>query len=285
MKAIIPAAGLGTRFLPGTKSQPKEMLQVLDKPVIQYVVEEALGAEADEVIIVNNRSKVTIEEHFSPDPALVDHLRATGKDEYADAVQAAGDLPVSYVYQDEPRGLGHAVHCGAEKTGDEPFYVLLGDVIVPDSSMLARMLQVHREHDGASVIAVFRVPYEMVSRFGVIAGEPVSGSDDVWKISGMVEKPPQDQAPSNLAIFGRYLLTPRVMELLAEERIGAGGEIQLTDAMAQLLDEEEMYAVIVDEDAGFDTGTVDTWLDTNIRLGLRDPRFAGKLRALIDSLK
>ena len=287
MKAIIPAAGLGTRFLPATKAQPKEMLQVLDKPVIQYVVEEALGAEADEVVIVNNRSKVSIQEHFSPDPALVDHLRACGKEEYADAVQVAGDLPVSYVYQDEPRGLGHAVHCAAEKTGDEPFYVLLGDVIVPDSSMLARMLQVHREHDGASVIAVFRVPEDMVSRFGVIAGQPVEdaqGAGDVWKVSGMVEKPPRDKAPSNLAIFGRYLLTPRVMDFLAEERVGAGGEIQLTDAMARLLEEEEMYAVIVEEDAGFDTGTVDTWLETNLRLGLRDSRYSRRLRELVDSL-
>jgi UTP--glucose-1-phosphate uridylyltransferase len=193
------------------------------------------------------------------------------------------------------------VHCAAELVGDEPFYVLLGDVIVPDAAMLPAMLALSREHGGASVIAVFAVPREQVSRFGVIGGELLSGGADgigpaggessagaqpdaaeqfsadeqpgageqpgaVWRITELTEKPPVDLAPSNLAIFGRYLLSPRVMELLAHTAPGAGGEIQLTDAMVQLLEEEEMYALVIDNNAGFDVGTIETWLDTNNRL-------------------
>ncbi len=261
MKAIIPAAGLGSRFLPATKAQPKEMLLVVDRPVIQYIVEEGLASAADEVVIVNSRDKKSIEEHFSPNPELVAMLRERGKDKYADAVEHAGNLNVSYVYQDEPLGLGHAVHCAAEKTGDEPFYVLLGDVLVPDNQMLPAMQKVSDEHNGASVIAVMPVPDSEVDRFGVIAGAAVS--DDVWKVDSLVEKPALEDAPSNLAVFGRYLLSARVMELLAEVKPGVGGEIQLTDALDAVLKEEEMYALIIDPSDGFDTGTVESWLQTN----------------------
>ena len=261
VKALIPAAGLGSRFLPATKAIPKEMLPVVDKPVIQYIVEEGLASGADEVVIINSHDKKAIEEHFAPNPKLVAHLRVHGKDSYADAVEAAGSLNVSYVYQEEPLGLGHAVHCAAEKTVGEQFYVLLGDVIVPENNMLVRMNEVSAAHDGASVIAVMAVPEEDVSRFGVIAGSQVD--DNVWKIDSLVEKPPVEEAPSNLAVFGRYLLTPRVMELLAEVEPGAGGEIQLTDALDAVLREEEMYALVVDSSEGFDTGTVATWLETN----------------------
>lgn len=261
MKALIPAAGLGSRFLPATKAVPKEMLPVVNKPVIQYIVEEGLASGADEVVIINSHDKKAIENHFTPNPALVAHLREHGKDTYADAVEAAGNLNVSYVYQEEPLGLGHAVHCAADKVAGEPFYVLLGDVIVPDNQMLVRMNEVSAQHGGASVIAVMKVPHEDVSRFGVIAGAPLS--DTVWKIDSLVEKPPAEEAPSDLAVFGRYLLSPRVMDLLAEVGPGAGGEIQLTDALDAVLREEEMYALVVDSDEGFDTGTVATWLETN----------------------
>ena len=261
MKALIPAAGLGTRFLPATKAQPKEMLLVVDRPVIQYVVEEGLASAADEVVIINSREKKVIEEHFSPDPDLVALLRARGKDAYADAVEQVGNYNVSYVYQEEALGLGHAIYCAHEKTVGEPFYVLLGDVIVPGNQMLPAMQRVSDEHGGASVIAVIPVPDEQVSRFGIIAGEAVS--DDVWKIDKLVEKPKLAEAPSNLAVFGRYLLSPRVMELLADAKPTVGGEIQLTDALDAVLAEEEMYALIVDPSEGFDTGTVDTWLETN----------------------
>lgn len=264
MKALIPAAGLGSRFLPATKAQPKEMLMVVDKPAIQYVVEEGLASAADEVIIINSHDKKSIEEHFTPNPALEAELRSRGKDSYADKVAYAGNLNVSYVYQEEPLGLGHAVYCAHDKIEGEPFFVLLGDVLVPDNQMLIRMKEVSDEHNGASVIAVLPVPHDEVDRFGVIDGTQIS--DDVWNISSLVEKPPVDQAPTNLAVFGRYLLTPRVMELLAEVKPGAGGEIQLTDALDKLLEEEEMYALVIDEEDGFDTGTVESWLDTNNRL-------------------
>ncbi|WP_139650765.1 UTP--glucose-1-phosphate uridylyltransferase [Raoultibacter phocaeensis] len=261
MKALIPAAGMGTRFLPATKAQPKEMLLVVDRPAIQYVVEEGLASSADEVVIINSREKKAIEDHFAPAPALEAALRAKGKDAFADAVAHAGSLNVSYVYQDEPLGLGHAIRCAAEKTGDEAFYVLLGDVLVPDNAMLPRMKEISDEHGGASVIAVVPVPDDQVSRFGVIAGAAVS--DDVWKVDSLVEKPALEEAPSNLAVFGRYLLSPRVMELLADVKPGVGGEIQLTDALDAVLQEEEMYALVIDPADGFDTGTVESWLETN----------------------
>lgn len=261
MKALIPAAGLGTRFLPATKAQPKEMLLVVDRPAIQYVVEEGIASGADEVVIISRHDKKVIEDHFTPNPQLVATLRGRGKDSLADAVEHAGNLNVSYVYQDEPLGLGNAIYCAHEKTGDEPFYVLLGDVLVPENSILPAMKQVSDEHGGASVIAVMPVAKEKVSRFGIIAGEAVS--DEVWKVDSLVEKPAVEEAPSNLAIFGRYLLSPRVMELLADLEPGAENEIQLTDALDAVLKEEEMYALIVDPAEGFDTGTVDTWIETN----------------------
>lgn len=261
MKAIIPAAGLGTRFLPATKAVPKEMLLVADRPAIQYVVEEGLASAADEVVIVNSREKHAIEEHFAPNPELVATLRERGKDAYADMVEYVGGLNVTYVYQEEALGLGHAVLCAAEASAGEPFYVLLGDVLVPGNGMLPAMQAVSDAHGGASVIAVMPVPDEEVSRFGVIAGAEVS--DGVWKIDALVEKPALEDAPSNLAVFGRYLLTPRVMELLAEVKPGVGGEMQLTDALDALLAEEEMYALVIDPADGFDTGTPASWLATN----------------------
>ncbi len=267
MKAVIPAAGLGTRFLPATKAVPKEMLLVCDRPAIQYVVEEGLASDADEVVIVNARTKQAIEDHFAPDPDLVTLLRERGKDAYADEVECVGNLLVSFVYQDEALGLGHAVLCAADKTGADPFYVLLGDVLVPDNEMLPAMQKVSDQHDGASVIAVMPVADEEVDRFGVIAGIEVEPG--VWKVNGLVEKPPAEEAPTNLAVFGRYLLTPRIMELLREVKPGVGGEIQLTDALDALLQEEEMYALVVSPKDGFDTGTRESWLATNNALAAR----------------
>ncbi|MDR3307569.1 MAG: UTP--glucose-1-phosphate uridylyltransferase [Coriobacteriales bacterium] len=280
MKAIIPAAGLGTRFLPVTKAQPKEMLPVLDRPAIQYVVEEALAAQASSVIIIANDDKHAIVEHFSPNEALEAYLADKNKPAFAAAVAHAGALPVSFVPQPQPLGLGHAVWCAAAAVGDEAFYVLLGDVLVPENNILPRMLEVSQAHGGASVIAVFAVPHEDTSRFGVIAGEDVGSG--VWRVTGLVEKPPVEEAPSDLAIFGRYLLTPAVMRILAHTAPGAGGEIQLTDALGELLASEEMYAVVIDAQDGFDTGTIATWLETNIRLALRDPALAPAVHAAME---
>lgn len=282
MKAVIPAAGLGSRFLPATKAQPKEMLPVVDKPAIQYIVEEALEAGADEVIIVNSHDKASIEAQFSPNEALVAHLRGVGKDSYADAVEHAGSLPVSYVYQEEPLGLGHAVHTAAAKTGDEMFLVMLGDVLVPGNEICRRMIEISQEHGGASVITVLPVPDDEVSRYGIIGGEDLG--DGVWKVTEMVEKPPLEEAPSKLAIFGRYLLTPAVMELLATTEPGAGGEIQLTDALVALLEQEEMYALVIDPADGYDTGTVPSWIAANVAQAMKDPKIAAYLKETVGHL-
>ena len=281
MKSLIPAAGLGTRFLPATKCSPKELLPVLDKPVIQYVVEEALEPEGvDGVVIINSHEKPQIEHYFSVDEEFEDMLRSRGKKREADAVHEAGSLPVSFVYQDEALGLGHAVLQGAEAIEGEPFFVLLGDYFVPDRQMCVNMAKVSAEHGNCSVIAVAPVPADQVSRYGIIAGEQVGslegtvGEEEpgaVWKVTGLVEKPAAEEAPSHLFIVGRYLLTPRIMDLLANQGAGAGGEIQLTDAMERLLEEEEMYAVVVDPNEGCDTGTPAAWAATNARLALADP--------------
>ena len=279
MKAIIPAAGLGTRFLPATKCSAKELLPVLDKPVIQYVVEEALEPEGvDGVVIVNSHEKPEIENYFRVDNDFEDMLRSKGKDGLADAVHAASSLPVSFVYQDEPLGLGHAVHCAADEVGDELFFILLGDYFVPDRKMCVNMAEVSRAHGGASVIAVAPVPADQVSRYGIIAGECVGALEGcdaegeqegaVWKVTGLVEKPSPEEAPSHLFIVGRYLLSPTIMDLLATQGAGAGGEIQLTDSMERLLETEEMYALVVDPAEGCDTGTPAAWAATNARLAL-----------------
>ncbi len=285
MKAIIPAAGLGTRFLPSTKCTPKEMLPVLDKPVIQYVVEEALEPdEVDGAIIVTSPNKPELLSYFQPDLALEQLLRARGKTAYADAVAEAGGLPVDFRFQYKPNGLGHAIRSAADAVAGESFLVLLGDYVVPARDICDKMLAVSREHGGASVIAVAACAPDEVSRYGVIAGEragSLSGAEDagdcepgaVWRVSGLVEKPAPEDAPSNLYIVGRYLLTPLVMELLADQKPGAGGEVQLTDAMARSLDREAMYAVVIDPLSGYDTGTPSGWMATNALMAASDPRF------------
>lgn len=275
MKAIIPAAGLGTRFLPVTKSQPKEMLPVVDKPVIQYVVEEAVGAGADDILLVTGRGKRALEDHFDRSVELETELEAAGKTAELDTVRAISELAeVFYVRQKTPRGLGHAVACGAPFTNHEPFFVLLGDMLVPKGTVLPRLREVY-ERTGASVIAVSRVPAEQVHRYGVISGEDLG--DGVWRVSGLVEKPAVHEAPSDLAIFGRYLLTPRLMELLPTVEPGRGGEIQLTDALVELLEHEEIYAVVIEPDEGYDTGNVLSWLEANLALALEREEYADRL--------
>ncbi|MCL2818568.1 MAG: UTP--glucose-1-phosphate uridylyltransferase GalU [Actinomycetia bacterium] len=282
MKAIIPAAGLGTRFLPVTKAQPKEMLPVLDKPIMQYVIEEAVDSGVSEILLVTGKAKRAIEDHFDSNAELEQSLADQGKAAALDTVHAITEMAHLFsVRQSRPKGLGHAIHYGAPFVGDEPFYVLLGDIIVPDHNVLPRLLEVH-EKTGASVIAVEPVAAEDVSKYGIIAGQQIE--DGVWKVSDMIEKPPVGSAPSNLAITGRYLLTPRIMEILENTPPGRDGEIQLTDALIELLGEEEVYAVVIDPRDGFDTGNMIGWLETNLALGLRDERYKDQIRSLIDSL-
>ena len=308
MKAIIPAAGLGTRFLPGTKCTPKEMLPVLDKPVIQYVVEEALEPEeVDDAIIVTSPGKPELLSYFQPDRSLENLLRERGKNAYADAVAHAGGMPVDFRYQYEPKGLGHAIRSAADAVAGENFLVLLGDYVVPNRDICDKMLAVSKEHGGASVIAVAACSPEEVSRYGVIAGERVGsleGAEDVKlfgetvhvgaeirqmpgisghaDVNGLIEKPAPEAAPSNLYIVGRYLLSPLVMDLLADQQAGKGGEIQLTDAMARSLDREAMYAVVIDPLSGYDTGTPSGWMATNALMAASDPRFADAFWDAID---
>ena len=294
MKAIIPAAGLGTRFLPATKCTPKEMLPVLDKPVIQYVVEEALEPEeVDGAVIVTSPGKPELLSYFQPDRSLEALLRERGKDGYADAVAEAGDMPVDFRYQYGPKGLGHAIRSVADAVAGESFLVLLGDYVVPSRDICTRMLEVSRAHAGASVIAVAPCSPADVSRYGVIAGERVDtlegfgGVADeepgaVWRVSGLVEKPAAEEAPSNLYIVGRYLLSPLVMDLLADQEPGKGGEIQLTDAMARSLEREAMYAVVIDPLSGYDTGTPSGWIATNALMAASDPRFADEFWEAVD---
>jgi len=282
MKAIIPAAGMGTRFLPLTKSQPKEMLPVVDKPVIQYVVEEAVAAGASDILMITGRGKRALEDHFDRSVELESLLEETGKTKELATVLKISELAeVFYVRQKQPRGLGHAVLCGAPFTNHEPFYVMLGDELVPDCTVLPRLREVH-ERTGASVIAVEPAPEDQVYRYGVIAGHPVD--DGVWKVTGLVEKPPRGEEPSNLRIFGRYLLTPAVMEILAATPPGKGGEIQLTDALITLLEREEIYAVIVDPECGRDTGNVLAWLEANVALALERPEYCDELREMLTRL-
>ncbi len=281
MKAIIPAAGLGTRFLPVTKAQPKEMLPVLDKPVIQYVVEEAVAAGVTDVLIVTGRGKRAIEDHFDRSIELEALLEQSGAVDRLKQVRAISELAeVFYVRQKRPRGLGHAVMCGAPHVCDEPFFVLLGDVIVPRNDILPRLREVH-EARGGSVLAVTPVEPALVSRYGVIAGEEVEPG--VWRVTDLVEKPSVNEAPSTLAIFGRYLLTPAIMEILPAVTPGRGDEIQLTDALRQLLKKEDIFAV-VDTDPGFDTGNVLAWLEANIALALASPEHGPALRNSLEQM-
>ena len=281
MKAIIPAAGLGTRFLPVTKAQPKEMLPVLDKPVIQYVVEEAVAAGVTDLLIVTGRGKRAIEDHFDRSIELEALLEQSGAVDRLKQVRAISELAeVFYVRQKRPRGLGHAVMCGAPHVCDEPFFVLLGDVIVPRNDILPRLREVH-DARGGSVLAVTPVEPALVSRYGVIAGEEVEPG--VWRVTDLVEKPSVNEAPSTLAIFGRYLLTPAIMEILPAVTPGRGDEIQLTDALRQLLKKEEIFAV-VDTDPGFDTGNVLAWLEANIALALASPEHGPALRNSLERM-
>ncbi|MHB8761273.1 MAG: UTP--glucose-1-phosphate uridylyltransferase GalU [Coriobacteriia bacterium] len=281
MKAIIPAAGLGTRFLPATKEQPKEMLPVLSKPVIQYVVEEAVAAGVDDVLVVTGRGKRAIEDHFDRSVELEDLLERSGNSEKLRQIRAIPDLAnVFYVRQGRPRGLGHAVMCGAPHTGGESFYVMLGDVLVPHNDCLPRLQAVH-ERFGGSVLAVQPVERQYVSRYGIIGGHEIEPG--VWKVTDLVEKPPINESPSNLSIFGRYLLTPEIMRILPHVEAGRGGEIQLTDALKQLLRTEDIYAVVMDC-VGYDTGNVLSWLEANISLALDTEEFGHQLRESIERL-
>src|SRR5689334_908049 len=244
-KAVFPAAGMGTRFLPATKSQPKEMLPLVDKPIIQYAVEEAIQAGIEDIIIITGRGKNAIEDHFDVSFELEKRLESSDKPELLAQVKAISAMAsIAYVRQKEALGLGHAILMARDLIGDEPFAVLLADdVIEAPKPCIRQLMDVHSEM-GSSVIAIQQVEREAISSYGVIAGDPIPHggvNDQLFLVKSLVEKPPADQAPSNLAIIGRYVLEPEIFESLAATQAGKGGEIQLTDALRSYLENHAIY--------------------------------------------
>lgn len=239
-KAIIPAAGLGTRFLPATKAMPKEMLPIVDKPTIQYIIEEAIEAGIEDIIIVTGKGKRAIEDHFDHSFELEENLYKKGKIDMLEKVQASSKVEIHYIRQKEPKGLGHAVWCARKFIGNEPFAVLLGDDIVQAETPCLKQLMNQYDVTERSVIGVQSVPVDQTHRYGII--DPESQNDRLYRVSRFVEKPEQGTAPSNLAIMGRYILTPEIFEFLEKQEIGAGGEIQLTDAIQSLNAAQNVYA-------------------------------------------
>jgi UTP--glucose-1-phosphate uridylyltransferase len=279
-KAVLPVAGLGTRVLPATKSIPKEMLPVVDRPAIQYVVDEAREAGIEHIVLITGRNKGAIEDYFDRAYELEDQLKMKGKTDVLVTLEAA--LPeagsMSFVRQQAPLGLGHAIWCARDVIGDEPFAILLPDVIIKGRpSCLAQMAEAYREV-GGNLIAVDQVPEERVSSYGVIA--PKSRDGRLIEMSGMVEKPKREDAPSNLAISGRYILQPRIFDFLADQAAGAGGEIQLTDAMARLMAEDAFYGYEF-EGTPLDCGSKIGYFEAVLAMALDHDEIADEARAAI----
>lgn len=267
--AVIPAAGLGTRFLPATKAVPKELMPIGDTPALQIIIDEALGAGIDHIVVISSESKPAIDRYFASDPEISAVLRAKGADDVADRIDAIGrDWRVSIVYQDEARGLGHAVGCAREAVGDEPFAVMLPDELMGDSSLLAQMCGVCTS-TGGSVVGVKQVPIEEVSSYGVIVpGGDVA--DGVIPVADLVEKPRQEEAPSDYILIGRYVLTPDVFDEIANLTPGAGGELQLTDALRAQA-RRAPFSAVVTRTERYDTGNPLGFLEAAIAFALRNP--------------
>lgn len=274
-KAIIPAAGLGTRFLPATKAMPKEMLPIVDKPTIQYIVEEAVASGIEDIIIVTGKGKRAIEDHFDSIFELEHLLRERDKLALLEEVQKPSELAdIHYIRQREPRGLGHAIWCARKFIGNEPFAVLLGDDIVEaQTPCLRQMLEVYEAYE-APIVGVQPVPWEDVSRYGVVAGDQIN--ERLLRAKKLVEKPDPEQAPSNWAIMGRYILTPRIFELLEQREEGVNGEIQLTDAIADLSEEEEVLAYHF-EGERHDVGEKLGFIKTTLHYALQRPDLRDEL--------
>ena len=281
-KAVIPAAGLGTRFLPATKAIPKEMLPVVDKPAIQYVVEEAVRAGLNDIVTITGRSKAALEDHFDRHWELEKALEKKGDTERLRRVQKSNDLgDVHFIRQGEPRGLGHAVLCGAKHVGNEPFAVLLGDDLIDERDHLLEDMIDAQSRLGGSVVALMEVPADQIHLYGCAAVEPIEGEDGVVRITNLVEKPAQEDAPSNLAIIGRYVLDPSIFGVLEKTEPGRGNEIQLTDALqerAQASGEGSGVYGVVFRGRRYDTGDRLDYLKAVVRLGANHPHFGDEFR-------
>ncbi|GAA2546175.1 UTP--glucose-1-phosphate uridylyltransferase GalU [Streptomyces intermedius] len=285
-KAVVPAAGLGTRFLPATKATPKEMLPVVDKPAIQYVVEEAVAAGLSDVLMVTGRNKRPLEDHFDRNYELEQALSRKGDEARLARVQESSDLAtMHYVRQGDPRGLGHAVLCAAPHVGNEPFAVLLGDDLIdPRDPLLARMVDV-QEREGGSVIALMEVAPEQIHLYGSAAVE-TTGEDDVVRVTGLVEKPDPAEAPSNYAVIGRYVLDPSIFGILRQTEPGRGGEIQLTDALQKLTEDEKVGGPVhgvVFKGRRYDTGDRGDYLRAIVRLACEREDLGPDFRAWLRS--
>lgn len=281
-KAIIPAAGLGTRFLPATKAQPKEMLAIVDKPTIQYIIEEAVASGIQDIIIVTGRNKRSIEDHFDRSIELELELEKSEKTEMLEMVRKISDMAnIHYIRQKEPRGLGHAILTARHFIGNEPFAVLLGDdVVVAKQPCLSQMLDVYNEYK-TSVLGVQKVAHEVVNKYGIVDCKAID--DRVYKVRDLVEKPPIDKAPSDIALLGRYIITPTVFSYLETQDAGAGGEIQLTDALRRLAKDEAMY-VYDFKGHRYDVGTKCGFIQANIEFALRNPEIKDEMLKYINAL-
>ena len=266
-KAIIPAAGLGTRFLPATKAQPKEMLPIVDKPTIQYIIEEAVASGIEEILIITGRNKKSIEDHFDKSVELEMELEKAGKQEMLELVRGISDMvDIHYIRQKEPRGLGHAIHCAKSFVGNEPFAVMLGDDVV-DSEVpcLKQLINCFNEYK-TTILGVQTVDPKNVDKYGIVDGIHIE--DRVYKVKRLVEKPAVDEAPSNVAILGRYIITPQIFEILENTAPGKGNEIQLTDALETLIKNEAMYAYDF-EGRRYDVGDKLGFLQATVEFALK----------------
>jgi UTP--glucose-1-phosphate uridylyltransferase len=283
MKAVIPAAGLGTRFLPATKAQPKEMLPIVDKPAIQFVVEEAINSGIDDIIIITGRGKRAIEDHFDRSFELEYVLREKGKNELLKQVVDISELAdIHYLRQKEMKGLGHAVYCARDHIGNEPFAVLLGDSIVNAHVPCTRQMMNYHHRFKGSIIAVEEVPIDKISNYGVVDPEPLDAG--IFRIKDLVEKPKPEDAPSNLGIIGRYILTPAIFDIIKNTKPGKGGEVQLTDALRALRQEEEMYACKF-QGKLYDIGNKLDYLKASVEMGLDNKEIGSKFREYLKSLE
>lgn len=266
-KAIIPAAGLGTRFLPATKAQPKEMLPIVDKPTLQYIIEEAVASGIEEILIITGRNKNSIEDHFDRSVELELVLERAGKTEQLELVRSISDMVnIHYIRQKEPKGLGHAIHCAKSFIGNEPFAVLLGDDIVYSKEpCLKQMIKIYDEYK-TTILGVQEVSIKDVDKYGVVDGKLIE--DGVYKVKGLVEKPSIDEAPSNIAILGRYIINPAIFEILEDTEPGKNGEIQLTDGLKALAQKEAMYAYVF-EGQRYDVGDKIGFLKATVEFALR----------------
>lgn len=280
-KAVIPAAGFGTRFLPATKAQPKEMLPIVDTPAIQYIVKEALDSGIEEILIITGRSKRAIEDHFDSSVELEELLQKQGKNKQLAMVKDLADIKIHFIRQKSPRGLGDAVLCAKAFIGDEPFAVLLGDDIVynPEKPCLQQLMDCYEQHPGIILGAQF-VPNEKVSSYGIVSGEPLA--DNLYRVHGLVEKPSVDKAPSNLAVLGRYILTPDIFDILENTKPGVGNEVQLTDALAA--SKTDTYALAY-EGVRYDTGDKLGYLKATVEYALRNEGLGAAFKEYLKGLK